>query len=108
MRQRCEGGAAAKGQAHPWREENPGSRLNKKPKLHGGQEGPSLSEHGVVRWQRIDLSHLIETRFGIDLAERSVGDLLRRLGFRRLLPGDATPVMMLQPRRRIKTAPMPS
>ena len=48
------------------------------------QEGPSLSEHGVVRWRRIDLSHLIKTRFGIHLAERSVGDLLRRLGFRRL------------------------
>lgn len=43
-----------------------------------------MSEHGVVRWRRIDLSHLIETRFGIHLAERSVGDLLRRLGFRRL------------------------
>ena len=48
------------------------------------KEGPSLSEHGVVRWRRIDLSHLIKTRFGIHLAERSVGDLLRRLGFRRL------------------------
>src|SRR5271156_255098 len=42
------------------------------------QEGPSLSEHGVVRWRRIDLSHLIKTRFGIHLAERSVGDLLLR------------------------------
>ena len=32
------------------------------------QDGPSLSEHGVVRWRRIDLSHLIETRFGNHLA----------------------------------------
>jgi transposase len=48
------------------------------------QEGPSISEHGVVRWRRIDLSRVIQTHFGIHLAERSVGDVLRRLGFRRL------------------------
>ncbi len=46
--------------------------------------GPSLAELGVVRWRRIDLSRVIEARFGIHLAERSVGDMLRRLGFRRL------------------------
>ena len=40
------------------------------------REGPSVSEHGVVRWRRIDLSRV--------RAERSVGALLRRLGFRRL------------------------
>lgn len=48
------------------------------------RQGPSLSEHGVVRWRRIDLAHVIETHFGVQLAERSVGSLLRRLGFRRL------------------------
>ncbi len=48
------------------------------------REGPSVSEHGVVRWRRIDLSRVIKTRFGVRLAERSVGALLRRLGFRRL------------------------
>lgn len=47
-------------------------------------EGPSLSEHGVVRWRRIDLSGVIEKRYGVRLAERSVGAMLRRLGFRRL------------------------
>ena len=46
--------------------------------------GPSLAEHGVVRWRRVDLSRVIEMRFGVRLAERSVGDMLRRLGFRRL------------------------
>ena len=64
-----------------------------KPRLSGEQErevaelvrnGPDLAEHGVVRWRRIDLSHVIEQRYGVKLAERSVGDLLRRLGFRRL------------------------
>jgi len=34
------------------------------------REGPTLSEHGVVRWRRIDLSRVIETRFGVHLAER--------------------------------------
>jgi transposase len=47
-------------------------------------EGPSISEHGVIRWRRIDLSRVIQTRFGVSLAERSVGEVLRRLGFRRL------------------------
>lgn len=48
------------------------------------RQGPTLSEHGVVRWRRIDLAHEIEKHFGVQLAERSVGSLLRRLGFRRL------------------------
>ena len=48
------------------------------------REGPTFSEHGVVRWRRIDLSRAIERRFGVHLAERSVGALLHRLGFRRL------------------------
>lgn len=48
------------------------------------REGPNISEHGVVRWRRIDLSRVVEARFGVRLAERSVGSVLRRLGFRRL------------------------
>ena len=44
--------------------------------------GPDLAEHGVVRWRRADLSRVIEARFGVRLAERSVGALLGRLGFR--------------------------
>jgi putative transposase len=64
-----------------------------KPRLSPEQErevadlvrtGPDLAEHGVVRWRRIDLAHVIEQRYGVKLAERSVGDLLRRLGFRRI------------------------
>ena len=48
------------------------------------RQGPSLAEHGVVRWRRRDLAGVIERRFGVVLAERSVGALLKRLGFRRL------------------------
>lgn len=64
-----------------------------KPRLSREQEravaelvrnGPDVAEHGVVRWRRIDLARVIEQRYGVKLAERSVGDLLRRLGFRRI------------------------
>jgi transposase len=48
------------------------------------REGPTLAQHGVVRWRRTDLSREIAARFGVHLAERSVGAMLRRLGFRRL------------------------
>lgn len=46
--------------------------------------GPHLAEDGVIRWRRIDLARKIEAEWGVHLAERSVGDLLRRLGFRRV------------------------
>jgi len=64
-----------------------------KPRLSPEQErevadlvrnGPNLAEHGVVRWRRIDLARVIEQRYGVKLAERSVGGLLYRLGFRRI------------------------
>ena len=47
-------------------------------------QGPDLAEHGVVRWRRADLARVIEQRFEVKLAERSVGALLGRLGFARL------------------------
>jgi transposase len=48
------------------------------------RQGPKLSEDGVVRWRLIDLAQKIEKQLGVRLAERSVGSLLRRLGFRRI------------------------
>ena len=48
------------------------------------RRGPDLGTHGVVRWRRADLTRVIAERFGVVLAERSVGHVLRRLGFRRL------------------------
>ena len=48
------------------------------------RQGPDLAKHGVVRWRRADLARVIAAEFGVALAERSIGDLLRRLGFRRL------------------------
>ena len=48
------------------------------------RKGPDRAKDGVVRWRRVDLAHVIKTRFKVTLAERSVGAMLRRLGFRRL------------------------
>ena len=48
------------------------------------RSGPDRAEHGVVRWRRVDLAAVIAQRFDVQLAERTVGKLLRRLGFVRL------------------------
>jgi transposase len=46
--------------------------------------GPKLEKDGVIRWRRIDLQKKIAATFEVQLHERSVGKLLRRLGFRRI------------------------
>jgi putative transposase len=48
------------------------------------ERGPDPDRDGVVRWRRIDLQALIEARYGVALHERSVGKVLRRLGFSRV------------------------
>jgi len=48
------------------------------------EEGADLSRDGVVRFRRVDLKERILKEFGVELHERSVGKLLRRLDFRRL------------------------
>lgn len=47
-------------------------------------QGPDPDRDGVVRWRRVDLKALIKARYDVELHERSVGKLLRRLGFARL------------------------
>lgn len=44
-------------------------------------QGP---EGTLVRWRCVDVQREIEKRFGVALHERTVGKLLRKLGFRRL------------------------
>ena len=46
--------------------------------------GPDPQTDGVVRWRVIDLRQKIAREFNVELHERSVGKLLRRLRFRRL------------------------
>ncbi len=60
------------------------------------RRGPDSAEHGVVRWRRADLARVIEAKFGVVLAERSISTVLHRLGFRRLVarprhPGQDAP-----------------
>jgi transposase len=45
------------------------------------ETGPDRAAHGVVRWRRIDLQHLIAERFGVAYHERTVGKILKQLGF---------------------------
>src|ERR687886_2561495 len=52
------------------------------------EQGPDPERDGVVRWRRVDLQALIETRFTVRLHERSVGEVLRRL---RLPPAGGRP-----------------
>ena len=68
-------------------------RPGRKPRLTPEQEaelvtaveqGPDPDRDGVVRWRRVDLQALIEARFAVRLHERSVGKVLRRLGFSRV------------------------
>ena len=47
-------------------------------------EGPSLAEHKVIRWRLIDVRDEIARKFKVELHERTVGKLLRRLAFSRI------------------------
>src|SRR3954469_5243484 len=60
-------------------------RPGRKPRLTPGQEaelatavehGPDPDRDGVVRWRRVDLQALIETRFAVRLHERTIGKVL--------------------------------
>src|SRR3712207_109711 len=45
------------------------------------ETGPDRAVHGVVRWRRIDLQRVILERFRVAYHERTIGKLLKRLGF---------------------------
>jgi len=48
--------------------------------------GPDLAKDGVVRWRCVDLRAQIKVRFEVELHERTVGKLLRKLRMTRLQP----------------------
>ena len=71
------------------------SRSGRPPALSGEQlqelealvlVGPDLAEDGVVRWRCVDLQARIKARFEVEMHERTVGKLLRRLRLTRLQP----------------------
>ena len=45
------------------------------------ETGPDRAVHGLARWRRIDLQRVILERFGVTYHERTVGKLLKALGF---------------------------
>jgi len=45
------------------------------------EAGPDPAIDGVVRWRRIDLTRVIEERFGVTYSERAISDLLAALSF---------------------------
>ena len=85
------GVAGLSGQPHPGRRRS--LTPEQEAEVAGWVEaGPVLAEDGVVRWRRVDLRDRIAERFGVTFHVRSVGKLLRRLGFRRM------PVRPLHPK----------
>jgi transposase len=48
------------------------------------EAGPDFERDGVVRWRCVDLKQLILTRWNIAYHERTIGKVLRRLGFRHI------------------------
>jgi transposase len=72
-----------------WRAPRPWSKGNP-PRLSADQQaelahlvetGPDRVTHGVVRWRRVDLQRVIAERFGVVYHERTVGKILKQLGF---------------------------
>lgn len=53
------------------------------------EDGPDIAVHGVVRWRCADLQAQIKQRFDVEVSERHVGRLLKRLKFAPV--GAATP-----------------
>src|SRR6202047_4374760 len=65
----------------------PGSKLTAQQQAELAElveAGPDPARHGVVRWRRIDLRDELQRRFGVALHERSVGEGLGKLGYRKL------------------------
>jgi transposase len=48
------------------------------------EQGSDFARDGVVRWRCVDLQQRIKAEFAVQLHERTVGKLLRKLSFRRL------------------------
>ena len=83
---------------HRFNAEGPGGLIDRKPagaarRLTPEQEaelvalieaGPDFERDGIVRWRCVDLQQLILTRWHVAYHERTIGKLLRRLGFRHI------------------------
>lgn len=45
------------------------------------ETGPDRMAHGVVRWRRLDLRKVVADRFGVAYHERTIGKILKAIGF---------------------------
>lgn len=45
------------------------------------ETGPERAVHGIVRWRRVDLQQIVAERFGVAYHERTIGKILKQLGF---------------------------
>ena len=66
------------------RRNGPPPRLSPEQQAKVVEQGPDLERDGVVRWRCVDLQQRIAREFAVQLHERTVGKLLRKLSFRRL------------------------
>ena len=48
--------------------------------------GPDPAVDGVVRWRCVDLQRVVDERFEVEIAERTMAKLVHKLGFSRLSP----------------------
>jgi transposase len=89
----------------------------REPKLDAAQKaeiarwietGPDIEADGVVRWRCVDLQARIAARFNVSLHERSVGKLLKKLGYRRLSVRPQHPKSDLQAQEIFKKTSTPS
>ena len=69
--------------------------------------GPDLAEDGVVRWRCLDLRAQIKVRFEVEVHERTVGKLLRRLRMTRLQPRPHRPKQDLAAQKAFKRTSPP-
>ena len=53
--------------------------------------GPGPARHGVVRWRCVDLCDQFAERFDVAMHERTVGNLLHRMGLSRVQPRPHNP-----------------
>ncbi len=80
---------------HRFNEQGPGGLINikppgRRPRLSEEQTqelcrlveaGPDPQADGVVRWRCVDLKRTLGRRFGVDLSEVRLGQVLKELGF---------------------------
>jgi len=70
--------------------------------------GPDLERDGVVRWRCIDLRSVIKERYEVEIHERTVGKLLRRMGMTRVQPRPYHPKKDADAQRAFKKTSPPS